>query len=150
MKREPRGFSGLETALFPTMLVNEQLYQDEGKPGPKQEEWALGYLSPMSHQVLQMRPSLRSKQGEAHETAGHRMESDDTKVVDFSTASPQKDDDEINLAETLVNIKKSAAKDKGKSIMQEFEPPKKIKKKEMIQISLDEEIAQRFYEEEQA
>nr|GFA42472.1 hypothetical protein [Tanacetum cinerariifolium] len=30
------------------------------------------------------------------------------------------------------------------------EPPNKIKKKEMIQISLDEEIAQGFYEEEQA
>ncbi|GKC67005.1 hypothetical protein Tco_1099603 [Tanacetum coccineum] len=29
-----------------------------------------------------------SKQGEAHDTVGHRMESDDTKVVDFSIASP--------------------------------------------------------------
>nr|GEV59963.1 retrovirus-related Pol polyprotein from transposon TNT 1-94 [Tanacetum cinerariifolium] len=36
-----------------------------------------------------------SKEGKAHETAGHRIESDDTEVVDFSTASPQKDDDEI-------------------------------------------------------
>nr|GEW04502.1 hypothetical protein [Tanacetum cinerariifolium] len=62
----------------------------------------------------------------------------------------EKDDDEITLAETLVNIKKSAEKDKGKAIMQESEPSKKIKKKEMIHISLDEEIAQRFYEEEQA
>nr|GEX29269.1 ribonuclease H-like domain-containing protein [Tanacetum cinerariifolium] len=87
---------------------------------------------------------------EAHETAGHRMESDDTEVVDFNTASPQTDNDEITLVETLVNIKKSAAKAKGKAIMQESEPPKKIKKKEMIQISLDEEITQRFYEEEQA
>nr|GFA66048.1 hypothetical protein [Tanacetum cinerariifolium]GFA83606.1 hypothetical protein [Tanacetum cinerariifolium] len=70
-----------------------------------------------------------SKQRETHETAGHRMKSDDTEVVDLSTASPQKDDDEITLAETLVNIKKSAAKDKGKAIMQEYEPLKKIKKK---------------------
>nr|GEY89708.1 hypothetical protein [Tanacetum cinerariifolium] len=53
-----------------------------------------------------------SKQWEAHETVGHRIESDDTKVVDFSTASPQKDNDEIALIETLVNIKKSATKDK--------------------------------------
>nr|GEY99842.1 hypothetical protein [Tanacetum cinerariifolium] len=44
----------------------------------------------------------------------------------------------------------SASKDKGKAIMQESESPKKIKKKEMTQISLDKEIAQRFYEEEQA
>nr|GEV51904.1 hypothetical protein [Tanacetum cinerariifolium] len=35
----------------------------------------------------------RSKQREAHETAGNRMESDDAEVVDFCTASPKKDDD---------------------------------------------------------
>nr|GEW46606.1 putative ribonuclease H-like domain-containing protein [Tanacetum cinerariifolium] len=84
-----------------------------------------------------------SKQGETHEIVRHIIESDDTKVVDFSTTGPQKDDDEITLAETLVNIKKSAANDKGKAIMQESKLPKKIKKKETIQISLDEEIAQR-------
>nr|GEZ69684.1 hypothetical protein [Tanacetum cinerariifolium] len=47
------------------------------------------------------------------EATGHRMESDDTKVVDFSTASPQKYNDEITLAKTLMNIKKSVGKDKG-------------------------------------
>nr|GEV29785.1 putative ribonuclease H-like domain-containing protein [Tanacetum cinerariifolium] len=87
-----------------------------------------------------------SKHGEIHETTEHRKESDDTEVVDFSTGSPQKDDDEETLAETLVSIKKSVAKDKGKAIMQEFEPLKKIKKKEMMQISLDEEITQRAEE----
>nr|GEU46839.1 hypothetical protein [Tanacetum cinerariifolium] len=72
--------------------------------------------------------------------AKHRM--------DLSTAS-QTDDDET-LVKTLLNIKRSVAKDKGKAIMQESESPKKIKKKEMMQIGLDEEIAQRFYKEEQA
>ncbi|GKA26316.1 hypothetical protein Tco_0712425, partial [Tanacetum coccineum] len=71
----------------------------------------------------------------SHDTAEHRMES-------------EHDDDDRTLAETLLNIKRSAAK--GKAIMQESEPPKKIKKKEMIQISLDEEFAKSFYEEEQA
>nr|GEX01776.1 hypothetical protein [Tanacetum cinerariifolium] len=83
-----------------------------------------------------------NKQGEAHEKTRHRIEVDDT-------ASPQTDDDET-LAETLLNIKRSVAKDNGKAIMQESESPNKIKKKDMMQISLDEEIAQRFYEEEQA
>nr|GFB76240.1 hypothetical protein [Tanacetum cinerariifolium] len=41
-------------------------------------------------------------------------------------------------------IKRSAIKDKGKATMQESESLKKIKKKEMVHISLDEEIAQRF------
>ncbi|GKD64611.1 hypothetical protein Tco_1306719, partial [Tanacetum coccineum] len=65
----------------------------------------------------------------------HRMES-------------KHDDDDRTLAETLLNIKRSSTK--GKAIMQESEPPKKIKKKEMIQISLDEEFTKSFYEEEQA
>ncbi|GJQ96162.1 hypothetical protein Tco_0855121 [Tanacetum coccineum] len=91
-----------------------------------------------------------SKQGEAHETTEQRMESGDTEVVYFSTASPQNDDDEVTLAETLVNIKRSEEKDKGKAIMQESEPPKKIKKKEMIQIGHDEELAQKLYVEELA
>ncbi|GKC40738.1 hypothetical protein Tco_1053122, partial [Tanacetum coccineum] len=89
-----------------------------------------------------------SKQGEAHDTARHIMESDDTEVVDFSIASPQNDGDEVTLAETLVNIKMIATKDKGKAIMQESEPPKKLKKKEMIQIGHDEELAQKLHAEE--
>ncbi|GKG24396.1 hypothetical protein Tco_0395024, partial [Tanacetum coccineum] len=43
-----------------------------------------------------------SEQGEAHETAEHRM--------NFSTVSPQKDDDDTTLAKTLLNIKRSAPK----------------------------------------
>ncbi|GKA28097.1 hypothetical protein Tco_0714265 [Tanacetum coccineum] len=73
--------------------------------------------------------------GKSHDIAKHRTES-------------KHEDDDRTLAETLLNIKRSAAK--GKAIMQESEPPKKIKKKEMIQISLDEEFAKSFYEEEQA
>ncbi|GJR60998.1 hypothetical protein Tco_1503160, partial [Tanacetum coccineum] len=69
-----------------------------------------------------------------HDTAKHRIESEH--------------DDDRTLAETLLNIKRSAAK--GKAIMKESEPPKKIKKKEIIQISLDEEFAKSFYEKEQA
>ncbi|GKC20460.1 hypothetical protein Tco_1022610 [Tanacetum coccineum] len=75
------------------------------------------------------------KLGKSHDTAEHRMES-------------EHDDDDRTLAETLLNIKRSI--EKGKAIMQESEPPKKIKKKEMIQISLDEGFAKSFYEEEQA
>ncbi|GJX56558.1 hypothetical protein Tco_0286455 [Tanacetum coccineum] len=41
-------------------------------------------------------------------------------------------------------------KDKGKAIMQESEPPKKIKKRVQVQMSIDEEIAKKVFEEEQA
>nr|GEW85500.1 hypothetical protein [Tanacetum cinerariifolium] len=70
---------------------------------------------------------LVSEQGEVQETAEHSRDDDD---------------------ETLLNIKRSLAKDKGKGIMQETELPKKLKKKEMIQLSLDEELAQKLYAKE--
>nr|GEU80908.1 hypothetical protein [Tanacetum cinerariifolium] len=41
------------------------------------------------------------------------------------TVEPSRYDDDTTLAETLLNIKKSEAKDKGKGIMQETELPKK-------------------------
>nr|GEU82814.1 hypothetical protein [Tanacetum cinerariifolium] len=71
--------------------------------------------------------NLVSEQGEVHETA-----------------EPLKNNDEATLVKTLLNIKRSTAKDKGKSIMQETELPKKIKKREMIQLSLNEELAQSY------
>nr|GEW39058.1 putative ribonuclease H-like domain-containing protein [Tanacetum cinerariifolium] len=76
--------------------------------------------------------SLASKQGEVQETAEPSRD----------------DDDDTTLAKTLLNIKRSATKDKGKEIMQETELPRKLKKKEMIQLSLDVELAQKLYAKE--
>ncbi|GJW55580.1 hypothetical protein Tco_0099665 [Tanacetum coccineum] len=56
-------------------------------------------------------------------------------------------DTELNTTSTF--IRKSDAKTKGKAIMQESEQPKKIKKRIQIQMSLDEELAQKLHEEEQ-
>ncbi|GJT55685.1 hypothetical protein Tco_0990739 [Tanacetum coccineum] len=42
------------------------------------------------------------------------------------------------------------AKDKGKGIMAEPEPPKKLKKMVQIQMSVDEELARKIQEENQA
>nr|GEV21833.1 hypothetical protein [Tanacetum cinerariifolium] len=77
--------------------------------------------------------NLVSKQGEVQETVEH-----------------SRDDDDETLAETLLNTKRSSTKDKGKGIMQETELPKTLKKKEMIHMSLDEELAQKLYAEELA
>nr|GEV02282.1 reverse transcriptase domain-containing protein [Tanacetum cinerariifolium] len=65
------------------------------------------------------------------------------------TAEHLRYDDET-LVENLLNIKRSSAKDKGKGIIQKTELPKKLKKKEMIQMSLDEEFVQKLYVEELA
>ncbi|GJY20933.1 putative ribonuclease H-like domain-containing protein [Tanacetum coccineum] len=53
--------------------------------------------------------------------------------------------------EVEINIPSPVAtKDKGKVVMQESEQPKKIKKRVQIQMSIDEELAQKLHEEEQA
>ncbi|GJZ78538.1 hypothetical protein Tco_0643375 [Tanacetum coccineum] len=68
-----------------------------------------------------------------------------------STASPQRNADttadDLTLAETLMEIRKSAAKDKGKAKMDETESLRKMKQKERVQISRDEEVAQKLQEE---
>ncbi|GJR88415.1 hypothetical protein Tco_0212426 [Tanacetum coccineum] len=60
--------------------------------------------------------------------------------------------DVSTAAAALVYIRRSAskAKDKGKAIMQEPEPLKKLKKRVHVQMSVDEELARKVQEEEQA
>ncbi|GJX39203.1 hypothetical protein Tco_0252506 [Tanacetum coccineum] len=78
--------------------------------------------------------------------------SDDTEIntagAEVSTASH----DVSTAAAALVYIRRSAskAKDKGKAIMQEPKPPKKLKKRVQVQMSVDEELARKVQEEEQA
>ncbi|GJW24606.1 hypothetical protein Tco_0038417, partial [Tanacetum coccineum] len=66
-------------------------------------------------------------------------------------ASPQRHaytaTDDLTLTETLMEIRKSAAKDKGKAKMDETESPRKMKQREQVQISRDEEEAQKLQEE---
>ncbi|GKE47354.1 hypothetical protein Tco_1478612, partial [Tanacetum coccineum] len=56
-----------------------------------------------------------------------------------STASPQRHADttvdDLTLAETLMEIRKSAPKAKGKSKIDEIESPRKMKQREQVQIS---------------
>ncbi|GKB30261.1 hypothetical protein Tco_0869662 [Tanacetum coccineum] len=56
----------------------------------------------------------------------------------------------VSTASELVSTASVKAKDKGKAVMQESEPPKKIKKRVQVQISITEELAQKVLEEEQA
>ncbi|GKD56103.1 hypothetical protein Tco_1289490 [Tanacetum coccineum] len=68
-----------------------------------------------------------------------------------STASPQRHADttadDLTLAETLIEIRKSAAKYKGKAKMDETKSPRNMKQRERVQIGRDEEVAQKLQEE---
>ncbi|GJV88993.1 hypothetical protein Tco_1532931 [Tanacetum coccineum] len=56
----------------------------------------------------------------------------------------------VQQVNIIIPSSSETTKDKGKAIMQESEQPKKIKKRVQIQMSLDEELAQKLHEEEQA
>ncbi|GJZ01785.1 hypothetical protein Tco_0519746 [Tanacetum coccineum] len=56
----------------------------------------------------------------------------------------------VGTASESYSIAGGKAKDKGKQIMQEPEPPNKLKKRVQVQMSMDEEIAKKMFEEEQA
>ncbi|GJX63974.1 putative ribonuclease H-like domain-containing protein [Tanacetum coccineum] len=68
-----------------------------------------------------------------------------------STASPQRHvdtiGDDLTLAETLMEIRMSVAKSKGKAKMDKTESPRKMKQREQVQIRRDEEVAQKLQEE---
>ncbi|GKE38261.1 hypothetical protein Tco_1461666 [Tanacetum coccineum] len=74
-----------------------------------------------------------------------------TASIFVSTASPQRHSDttadDLTLADTLMEIRKSAAKAKGKAKMDKTKSPRKMKQREQAQISRDAEVAQKLQEE---
>nr|GEU71867.1 hypothetical protein [Tanacetum cinerariifolium] len=98
----------------------------------------------LTNRVKKLESQLKQKRSSAV------IYSSDEEGPSETTEHSRDDDDDETLAETLLNIKKSSTKDKGKGIMQETNLPKKLKKKEMIQLSLDEELTQKLYAEELA
>ncbi|GJY44687.1 hypothetical protein Tco_0432900 [Tanacetum coccineum] len=69
---------------------------------------------------------------------------------EVSTASRLVSIADVSTASELGSTTGVRAKDKRKAIMQESEPPKKIKKRVQVQMSVDEELAKKVFEEEQA
>ncbi|GJR47403.1 hypothetical protein Tco_1315506 [Tanacetum coccineum] len=67
-----------------------------------------------------------------------------------NTASRLVSTTDISIASELDSTAGVKAKDKGKAIMHEYEPPKKIKKGVQVQMSVDEELAKKVFKEEQA
>nr|GEW37516.1 reverse transcriptase domain-containing protein [Tanacetum cinerariifolium] len=201
IKRESRGFSGVETVLFLTMLVTKRISDSEGPTSPVGTQYTptvivtshklqnisttyrktrtrtrrIGIRIPQSnvptnvadesitreiHDILGMattttssleaeqrsgniaktqtkatssRPSSPRTSTEGgpgcHFTMGDSPVQASEKGEVHETAEPLKDDNDATLAETLMNIKRSTSKDKGKEIMQETELPKKTKKR---------------------
>ncbi|GKG40645.1 hypothetical protein Tco_0467422, partial [Tanacetum coccineum] len=79
-----------------------------------------------------------------------------TATSDISTAEQEPVNTAgISIADMIQDTETSTpssatTKNKGKEIMQESEPLKKIKKRIQVQLSVDEELAKKLFEEEQA
>nr|GEZ26591.1 hypothetical protein [Tanacetum cinerariifolium] len=138
MKRESGGFSRVETTLFPTMLVTEQVSQGEEKQLKYKGRRAVIDSSDDE------KPSLDAEDSPKQGKMITKIDKD--KNVDLVKSNEQKE--AHTIAEHI--MESEFTKDKRKGIMQEPELPKKIKKKERIQLSLDEELAQKLYAEELA
>ncbi|GJV74477.1 hypothetical protein Tco_1506061 [Tanacetum coccineum] len=67
----------------------------------------------------------------------------------ISLVQPQQDMEYDFDATASIILDASKAKDKGKSIMQESKPPKKIKKRFQVQMSVDEELVKKLDEREE-
>ncbi|GJZ66009.1 hypothetical protein Tco_0622705 [Tanacetum coccineum] len=92
----------------------------------------------------------RRRSVETAQTYTRRRRSVSTGSGRVSTASRTVSTADVSTASELGSTAGVKAKDKGKAIMQEFEPPKKVKKRVQVQMSMDEELAKKVFEEEQA
>ncbi|GJR15106.1 xylulose kinase-1 [Tanacetum coccineum] len=87
---------------------------------------------------------------ETTQTYTRRKRSVSTGSGGVSTTSRTVSTADVSTTSELGSTAGVKAKDKGKEIMQEFEPPKKVKKRIKVQMSMDEELAKKVFEEEQA
>ncbi|GJX56267.1 hypothetical protein Tco_0286164 [Tanacetum coccineum] len=92
----------------------------------------------------------RRRSVETAQTYTRRRRSVSTGSGIFSTASRTGNTADVSTANELGSTAGVKAKDKRKEIMQESEPPKKVKKRVQVQMSMDEELAKKAFEEEQA
>ncbi|GJT89504.1 hypothetical protein Tco_1078349 [Tanacetum coccineum] len=92
----------------------------------------------------------RRRSVETAQTYTRRRRSISTGSGRVSTASRTVSTADVSTASELGSTAGVKAKDKGKAIMQESEPPKKVKKRVQVQMIMDEELAKKGFEEEQA
>ncbi|GKE92723.1 hypothetical protein Tco_1573818, partial [Tanacetum coccineum] len=134
MKRASNGYSKVITPLFETMLVQDQA--DEAT---------------FTSVDVDTGGATTTDAGQAVKKGGKlRKRKISTVSGDISTAEEPVNTAGASKPVSTAGMVQERVKDKGKAIMQESEQPRKIKKKEYQQISLDEEIAQKLYVKELA
>nr|GEW34330.1 putative ribonuclease H-like domain-containing protein [Tanacetum cinerariifolium] len=145
MKRASKGYSRVLTSLFDTMLVQHQhgeLSTPETTPMPHDSPLQSVYLlgrdegSLSLNELTVLCTSLSTK-------VQNQGKSEDTQV----SGQPEEQLRVFSVAKVLAD---AAEQGRGKAVMQESEPTKKIKKKIQVEMSIDEELARKLHEEELA
>ncbi|GJZ65440.1 hypothetical protein Tco_0622136 [Tanacetum coccineum] len=128
---------------------DEEDLEDPSKPGRSLIE-ELDMDAGISLVPLQAVDEGRNDDTQIYDLPAERRRSVSTGSSRVSTASRTVSTTDVSTTSELGSTAGVKAKDKGKEIMQESEPPKKVKKRVQVQMSMDEELAKKVYEEEQA
>ncbi|GKA63597.1 hypothetical protein Tco_0763203 [Tanacetum coccineum] len=111
------------------------LGSDEGKDLVAEDPSKQG-RSMIEEMDLDARISLVHPHVEVQGRYGHNLDTQEDTTID-----------DLTFTETLMEIRKSDAKAKGKAKMDETESPRRMKQRDLVQISRDAEVAQKLQEE---
>nr|GEV19885.1 hypothetical protein [Tanacetum cinerariifolium] len=123
MRRIGKGFSGIETPLFDTMLVQPQV-QDVAEVEEDEDDEKVAHLEhdkvaqvleivKLKQRVKKLEKKRRSKSSGLKRLRMGRMEEDDTAVKDIIAAESEPtffDDEEVTMAQTLIKVKAEKAR----------------------------------------
>ncbi|GJV99822.1 hypothetical protein Tco_1555074 [Tanacetum coccineum] len=132
-------------SLVPTHAVDEGRNDDTRIYDQPSEK-----LGVFSAAIALADATKRRRSVETAQTYTRRRRSVSTGSSRVSTGSKTVSTADVSIASELGSTAGVKAKDKGKAIIQESEPPKKVKKRVQVQMSMDEELAKKVFEEEQA
>ncbi|GJZ74999.1 hypothetical protein Tco_0639464 [Tanacetum coccineum] len=125
------GYSGIDFALFPTMISAPETSPSRITSSPS--------LSTFLHTLCTtalVDAAKRRRSVETAQTYTRRRRSISTGSGRVSTASSTVSTTNVSTASELGSTAGVKAKDKRKAIMQESEPPKKVKKRVQVQMSM--------------
>ncbi|GJT80204.1 hypothetical protein Tco_1054546 [Tanacetum coccineum] len=137
-------------SLFTPTKVSSQEDQFEDQLGVLSAARVLADAAKKNVNTYTRRRRAVSTGSEGVSTASRIFSTAEESVSTGGASMPVSTAGMIQQVNIIIPSSSETTKDKGKAIIQESEQPKKIKKRVHIQMSLDEELAQKLHKEEQA
>ncbi|GKA10325.1 hypothetical protein Tco_0689758 [Tanacetum coccineum] len=137
-------------SLVTPTKVSSQEDQSEDQLGVLSAAKVLADAAKKNVNTYTRRRRAVSTGSEGVSTASRIFSTGEESVSTAGASMPISTAGKVQQVNIIIPSSSETTKDKGKAIMQESEQPKKINKRVQIQMSLDEELAQKLHEEEQA